>query len=199
MDVDIKEKEKEEKKEEKMEVDEKEKEQKKEDKEEETESKEEDKNKEKVEEKDKTVDDKEKDKEKKEAAPATVAHEEKKPADVEVLEDKTNKTKSDNYFENPLGKFFMQIGINLVQEHVQTDLLKNQMRKKDKEGSKCSADVHMAISALTKTLEVSKENNKPFRFDLKKCQLCNFRTESQLVMAHHLETPHMKNFIYRYL
>lgn len=101
------------------------------------------------------------------------------------------------YFDNPLGKFFMQIGLNLVQEHVQTDLLRSQKRKRDKEGENCSPEVRAAIEELSKTLESSKENNDPFKLDLKKCELCSFKTESLLVMAHHLETPHMKNYTYR--
>jgi len=108
------------------------------------------------------------------------------------------KIPSPNYFENPLGKFFMQIGVNLVQEHVQLDLLRTQRRKRDREGDKCPEEVHMAISSLIKTLEFSKENNDPFQFGLKKCELCNFKSESSLVMAHHLETPHMTaNYCYR--
>lgn len=108
------------------------------------------------------------------------------------------KIQSPNYFENPLGKFFMQIGVNLVQEHVQLDLLRTQRRKRDREGDNCPEEVHMAISSLIKTLEFSKENNDPFQFGLKKCELCNFKSESSLVMAHHLETPHMTaNYCYR--
>lgn len=124
----------------------------------------------------------------------TVDSDEKK---TDVIKDKP-KTPSPNYFENPLGKFFMQIGVNLVQEHVQLDLLRTQRRKRDREGDKCPEEVHMAISSLIKTLEFSKENNDPFQFGLKKCELCNFKSESSLVMAHHLETPHMTaNYCYR--
>lgn len=112
-------------------------------------------------------------------------------------EKKEEKKGGNTYFDNALGKFFMHIGINLVQEHVQNDLLKSQKRKREREGTKVSSDTLQAISSLTKTLEFSKENNDPFRFDTKKCEYCNFKTESQLVMAHHLETPHMKNYIYR--
>jgi hypothetical protein len=102
-----------------------------------------------------------------------------------------------SFFDNPLGKFFIQIGLNLVQEHVQTDLLRSQRRKRDKEGENCSPEVLATISELTRTLESSKENNDPFKLDMKKCELCSFRTESLLAMAHHLETPHMKNYTYR--
>ncbi|XP_075229244.1 zinc finger protein MEP-1 isoform X2 [Lycorma delicatula] len=114
---------------------------------------------------------------------------------VEVVGEK--KKQGNSYFDNALGKFFMQIGINLVQEHVQTDLLRSQKRKRDREGSKCAPDVHIAINSLMRTLEFSKENNEPFKMELKKCEFCSFKTESQLVMAHHLETPHMRNYVYR--
>lgn len=33
--------------------------------------------------------------------------------------------------------------------------------------------------------------------EIKKCEFCNFKTESKLAMAYHLETPHMKNFVYK--
>uniref|UniRef100_A0A1B6D548 MOG interacting and ectopic P-granules protein 1 n=2 Tax=Clastoptera arizonana TaxID=38151 RepID=A0A1B6D548_9HEMI len=108
-----------------------------------------------------------------------------------------NKKSSHSYFDNPLGKFFIQIGVNLVQEHVQTDLLRSQKRKKDKDGVNCAPEVQMAITSLIRTLEFSKENNEPFRLEQKKCEFCSFKTESMLAMAHHLETPHMRNYVYR--
>lgn len=104
--------------------------------------------------------------------------------------------KSENYFENPLGKFFMNIGINLVQEYVQTDLLRQQKKKRDREG-KPSASTQMAINSLIKNLEFSKENNRPFKFEIKRCEYCPFKSESALAMAHHYETPHMRNYIYK--
>ncbi|KAK9496843.1 hypothetical protein O3M35_012933 [Rhynocoris fuscipes] len=120
----------------------------------------------------------------------------KKDSDgIEIVSD--NKKKSESYFDNPLGKFFMQIGVNLVQEYVQTDLLRNQKRKRDRDGKTCAPEVHMAISSLLRTLEFSKESNKHYKLELQKCKLCNFKTESELVMAHHLETPHMRNYVYR--
>ncbi|XP_050543001.1 MOG interacting and ectopic P-granules protein 1 isoform X2 [Daktulosphaira vitifoliae] len=125
----------------------------------------------------------------------TIESDEKKLSDSK---EKSKNQQSLNYFENPLGKFFMQIGVNLVQEHVQLDLLRTQRRKRDREGDTCPEEVHIAISSLIKTLEFSKENNDPFQFNMKKCELCNFKSESSLVMAHHLETPHMTaNYCYR--
>lgn len=99
-------------------------------------------------------------------------------------------------FESPLGKFFMGIGYSLVQEAVQTDLLKQQKRKRDRENGQ-NSDTIKTISSLVKNLEYTKENNEPYRMETKKCEFCSFKTESSLAMAFHLETPHMKNYIYR--
>lgn len=108
----------------------------------------------------------------------------------------TDPKKSENYFENPLGKFFMNIGVNLVQEYVQTDLLRQQRKKRDREG-KPSASTQMAINSLMKNLELSKENNRPYKFKTKYCEFCPFKSESALAMAQHYETPHMRTYIYK--
>ncbi|XP_066587154.1 enolase-phosphatase E1 isoform X2 [Prorops nasuta] len=113
--------------------------------------------------------------------------------DKELRQDDRNKIQT--YFDLPLGKFFMQIGVNLVQEYVQTDLLRTQKRKQGKGST--SAETQMAINSLIKNLEFSKENNEPFHLEMKKCEFCNFKTESALVMQHHLETPHMRNYAYK--
>ncbi|XP_029170591.1 kinesin-related protein 4 isoform X2 [Nylanderia fulva] len=111
----------------------------------------------------------------------------------ELRQDDKNKILT--YFDLPLGKFFMQIGMNLVQEFVQTDLLRTQKRKQGKGST--SAETQLAINSLIKNLEFSKENNEPFHLELKKCEFCSFKTESILVMQHHLETPHMRNYVYK--
>lgn len=111
-----------------------------------------------------------------------------------VVDDKKD---NNNYFESPLGKFFMDIGINLVQEHVQTDLLRQQKRKLNREGNQASPSVQVAINSLMKNLELSKGKNDVFKFETKRCEYCNFKSESSLVMAHHYETPHMKGNLYK--
>ncbi|XP_015520083.2 uncharacterized protein LOC107224519 isoform X1 [Neodiprion lecontei] len=114
-----------------------------------------------------------------------------------TLDDKPDEkiNKIPTYFDLPLGKFFMQIGVNLVQEFVQTDLLRTQKRKRGKGST--STETQIAINSLIKNLEFSKENNEPFHLEMKKCEFCNFKTESALVMQHHLETPHMRNYVYK--
>lgn len=105
--------------------------------------------------------------------------------------------KNDSYFESPLGKFFMTIGVNLVQEYVQSDLLRQQKRRREKEGKAPSAATQMAINSLQKSLEMSKENNAPFKHKMKRCEFCPFKTESEIVLSQHYEIPHLKNNIYK--
>lgn len=119
-----------------------------------------------------------------------------KTIDLDEIPDDPNKPKSNSYFDNALGQFFINIGFGLVQEFVQTDLLRQQKRKNNREGN-TSIDTKMAINSLIKNLEYSKENNEPFRLEQRKCEFCSFKTESKLVLAHHLETPHMRNYVYK--
>lgn len=116
-------------------------------------------------------------------------------SDTEDL-DSSDPKKPYSYFSSPLGKFFIDIGHNLVQEYVQTDLLRQQKRKRDREGGQ-NSQTNKNILSLIKNLEYTKETNEPFKMETKKCEFCSFKTESGLVMAFHLETPHMKNFVYR--
>ncbi|XP_065160870.1 MOG interacting and ectopic P-granules protein 1 isoform X2 [Atheta coriaria] len=123
-------------------------------------------------------------------------------SDVEEIKDddsdvgKKDDEKIKPYFDSPIGKFFVDIGYNLVQEYVQTDLLKQQKRKRDREGG-CNHETNKTIQSLIKTLEYTKENNEPYRTTLKKCEFCSYKSDSKLAMDFHLETPHMKNFVYR--
>merc|ERR1712223_940200 len=124
-------------------------------------------------------------------------------ADSEIIEVKKRaqspelpevKKPNENFFESTLGKFITDLGMNLVQEAVQKDLLKQQQKRAQKDKS---AAVMHAISSLKHNIEQSKENNQHFRLDTIRCKHCSFRTESELALAHHMETPHMKNGMYR--
>lgn len=107
--------------------------------------------------------------------------------------------KPDSYFDCSLGQFFINIGLNLVQEFVQSDLLKQQNRKlyKEKKSGRSTKATEAAIVSLTQNLEFSKKTNAPYALQQKRCEFCSFKTESMLVMAHHLEAPHMRNNIYK--
>jgi len=149
----------------------------------------------------KEIEDKKKAKAKKKADGEEVSEdeEEKENKDKEDKKDDEDKEKEkdvpkDPYFTSTLGKFFIDLGMNFVQEYVQKDLLRQQQRRSVKD--KSVAVMH-AIKSLQNNLDDSKEQNQSFHFNLKKCKFCSFRTESHLVMQHHMETPHMRNFIYR--
>lgn len=105
--------------------------------------------------------------------------------------------KKDNYFDSPLGLFFMDIGINLVQEHVQTDLLRQQKKKLSRDGDAAASSIQIAINSLMKNLNLSKTKNDGFKFETKRCEYCNYKSESVLAMAHHYETPHLNNQQYK--
>lgn len=122
-----------------------------------------------------------------------------KEAISELNSEKSSGYKSDNYFDCTLGKFFINIGLNLVQEYVQNDLLKQQNRKlyREKKSGSSTRATESAISSLMKNLQFSKENNAPYSFPQHKCDFCSFKSESMLAMSHHLETPHMKNNVYK--
>ena len=59
------------------------------------------------------------------------------------------KKPNENFFESTLGKFITDLGMNLVQEAVQKDLLKQQQRAKKEK----SAAVMHAISSLKHNIE----------------------------------------------
>lgn len=103
----------------------------------------------------------------------------------------------DNYFESPLGQFFMSIGMSMVQEHVQADLLRMQKRKQQREGGKVNVHLQTAINNLMNNLEASRKDNAPFKFPAKRCDFCNFKSESGLAMASHYEKPHLKGNVYK--
>lgn len=126
----------------------------------------------------------------------TKVEEKKECSQVVDVEETVRSNKPYSYFDSPLGKFFVDIGHNLVQEFVQTDLLKQQKRKREREGGK-NVETNKTITSLIKNLEYTKENNEPYHMPIKKCEFCSFKTESALAMSFHLETPHMKNFVYR--
>merc|ERR1719474_2259402 len=144
----------------------------------------------------KEIEDRKKAKAKKKADGEEVSEdEEEKDKKDEEKEKEDDKDKpKDPYFSSTLGKFFIDLGMNFVQEYVQKDLLRQQQRRSIKD--KSVAVMH-AIKSLQNNLDDTKEQNEGFHFSLKKCKFCSFRTESYLVMQHHMETPHMRNFIYR--
>ncbi len=78
------------------------------------------------------------------------------------------KKPNEKFFESTLGKMVMDMGMNLVQEVVQVDLLRQQQRKAKKDKS---AAVMHAIMSLKQNIEQSKDKNAVFHMEEKKCKL----------------------------
>ena len=70
-----------------------------------------------------------------------------KPAEKPTAKSEANK-EEEEYFSGPIGRFFLDIGLSLVQEYVQGDLLRVQKRKVHK-GTKIS-DPSLSVNALSK-------------------------------------------------
>ncbi|CAG0895813.1 unnamed protein product [Darwinula stevensoni] len=105
--------------------------------------------------------------------------------------------KEEHFFTLPVGMFLFGLGEKLVQEYVQHDLLKMQKRKADKQGKAASMELLESIKNLSHNVKDTKGQNIAFHFSFEKCKFCSFRTDSAVVMAHHMEVPHMLNYTYK--
>ncbi|XP_071544308.1 uncharacterized protein MEP-1 isoform X4 [Panulirus ornatus] len=133
--------------------------------------------------------------------------ENKDKSDAESVVDveKENKNKEDlshlgkwePYYRSALGKFMLDLGLNQAQEFLQNDLLRMQKRKLDKMKSAPSREGILSIRMLEKQLEFTRGKNAHLHVPLKICKFCNFKTESEMVMDRHLESPHMVNYTYK--
>lgn len=101
------------------------------------------------------------------------------------------------YYKSALGKFFLDLGLNQAQEFLQADLMRMQKRKLDKMKTTPPKEAQYALKMLERQLNSTKNKNKHLHVPLKTCKFCNFRTESELVMERHLESPHMVNYTYK--
>ncbi|RXG58657.1 MOG interacting and ectopic P-granules protein 1 [Armadillidium vulgare] len=117
--------------------------------------------------------------------------------DKEDKEDFSHLGRWEGYYRSALGKFFLELGLNHTQEFIQADLLKMQKRRVEKLKTNPTKQDLIAIKSLERQLNVSKEKNKPFFLQMKTCKFCSYKTESDLVMERHLESPHMVNYTYK--
>ncbi|KAG7166786.1 MOG interacting and ectopic P-granules protein 1-like 1, partial [Homarus americanus] len=106
-------------------------------------------------------------------------------------EDMTHLGKWEPYYRSALGKFMLDLGLNQAQEFLQCDLLRMQKRKLDKMKTTPSREGILSVRMLEKQLEFTRIKNSHLSVPLKICKFCNFKTESELVMDRHLESPHM--------
>lgn len=112
-------------------------------------------------------------------------------------EDLTHLGKWEPYYRSTLGKFILDLGLNQAQEFLQSDLLRMQKKKLEKMKTVPSKEGIVSVKVLEKQLEMTRQKNCHLRVPLKTCKFCNFKTESEMVMDRHLESPHMVNYTYK--
>lgn len=115
----------------------------------------------------------------------------------EKKEDLSHLGRWEPYYKSALGNFFLDLGLNQAQEFLQADLMRMQKRKLDKMKTTPPKEAQFALKMLERQLNSTKTKNKHLHVPLKTCKFCNFRTESELVMERHLESPHMVNYTYK--
>src|SRR5438105_3671798 len=77
-----------------------------------------------------------------------------------------------------------QIGFQLAEERVYSDLVSSKIHpEKERENR---------ISQIQPYLESLKNKNQDLKLEMKKCQGCRYKTESELVLDQHLQYLHKK-------
>ncbi|OQR69890.1 hypothetical protein BIW11_11993 [Tropilaelaps mercedesae] len=93
-----------------------------------------------------------------------------------------------DFFSSSAGDFLMQIGLDRVSEHYNKEQIKAKEREMRRHGR--SAELLESAKKHAEDFQRSKARNAAFHHKLKRCQTCDFKTESQLVLEGHLLTPH---------
>jgi len=115
-------------------------------------------------------------------------------------------------FDHGVGKFLSNLGMNLVEEHIQEYVLKNHSSRYDEQSN---PEAFQMIESMKKNLVyffifeslslsfrykkfsldfqgLIKQINKHLHFKDRRCRICHFKTESQLVLQNHLESVHFE-------
>ncbi|KAL1435453.1 hypothetical protein MTO96_000128 [Rhipicephalus appendiculatus] len=95
-----------------------------------------------------------------------------------------------DFFESEIGKFFIGLGLSRAREVCNQEVLKLKRHEIKKAGGR---DQEM-IDEYRGLIEEHRRTliaNSAFKFKSKSCKLCDFKTESSLVLEGHLLTPHL--------
>lgn len=101
---------------------------------------------------------------------------------------KLGQTSVVDFFTSSAGDFLMQIGLDRVSEHYNKEQIKAKEREMRRHGR--SAELLESAKKHAEDFQKSKARNAAFHHKLKRCQTCDFKTESQMVLEGHLLTPH---------
>ncbi|XP_064467035.1 MOG interacting and ectopic P-granules protein 1-like [Ornithodoros turicata] len=93
-----------------------------------------------------------------------------------------------DFFSSSAGEFLIGLGLSRALEVLNKDLV----RLKEREMKKTARTPEMVEEhkRLTEAYQQARTANTPFTFKVKPCRVCDFKTESSLVLEGHLLTPH---------
>lgn len=121
---------------------------------------------------------------------------EKKPAadlnkNAQTAEQKMTMLTIDDYYKSSVGSFLMGIGLRRCQETYLKDSVKATQKLIKKEGE---LDEHVnELKKQQEQLDDCKTVNSIFTFKQNKCSMCDFKTDTDSVMQHHMTIPHLTN------
>ncbi|KAK8776831.1 hypothetical protein V5799_029826 [Amblyomma americanum] len=95
-----------------------------------------------------------------------------------------------DYFASTVGQFLIGLGLSQALQVFNRDLIRSKEREMKRAGGR-KQDAAEDLRKLFEVHQQSKIANAPFTFKLKLCRVCDFKTESSLVLDGHLLTPHL--------
>ncbi|XP_037563996.1 uncharacterized protein LOC119442977 isoform X1 [Dermacentor silvarum] len=97
---------------------------------------------------------------------------------------------ADDFFGSTAGEFFIGIGLSRAKEVYNREQLRHKKCEIKKAGD-CAQEVIDDCRRLAEVHQKFRIANAPYNFKMKSCRLCDFKTESSLVLEGHLLTPHL--------
>ncbi|XP_074603955.1 uncharacterized protein LOC141857360 [Brevipalpus obovatus] len=96
-----------------------------------------------------------------------------------------------DYYKSSVGTLLMGIGLSRSKEWYHQDAIRQLKRQIRKQGEK--EEVVEDLNRQQHYLTECKNANSIFTFKMRKCYMCDFKTESETAMDGHLSIPHMSN------
>ncbi|KAL3244753.1 hypothetical protein MRX96_018564 [Rhipicephalus microplus] len=94
-----------------------------------------------------------------------------------------------DFFQSTAGEFLIGLGLSRALELFNRDLIRLKEREMKKAGGRTQEMIE-EHRRLTEAHQQAKIANAPYTFKAKPCRVCDFKTESSLVLEGHLLTPH---------
>uniref|UniRef100_L7M3L2 MOG interacting and ectopic P-granules protein 1 n=1 Tax=Rhipicephalus pulchellus TaxID=72859 RepID=L7M3L2_RHIPC len=94
-----------------------------------------------------------------------------------------------DFFQSTAGEFLIGLGLSRALEVFNRDLIRLKEREMKKAGGRTQEMIE-EHRRLTEAHQQAKIANAPYTFKVKPCRVCDFKTESSLVLEGHLLTPH---------